>query len=161
MEGKITIREYQAGDPSRVTYYYYMLFKNRFNFNPIVERYFMEGMLELFDTGESSQMWLLERKNEVVGSIAIVKQGEYDAQLRWFGVDESLQGLGMGSKLMTLAMDFCREKGYSHVVLWTIDILEPARHLYTKFGFELTETKPNYEWANIPLVEEKWEYFGC
>ena len=38
---------------------------------------------------------------------------EQTAQLRFFFVDQSLQGLGMGNRLMELALGFCREKGYT------------------------------------------------
>lgn len=160
MNEEIVIREYIPGDPSKVTFFYYKLYEKQFNFNPIIERYFMEGMIELFDHPQGSQLWVVEKGNEVIGSIAIIKKADKEAQLRWFGLDESLQGMGMGTKLMRLAMDFCKEKDYSHIVLWTIDILKPARHLYSKFGFRLTETKPNNEWARNLIVEEKWEYQG-
>lgn len=42
--------------------------------------------------------------------------------------------------------------------LWTIDILHSARHIYSKNGFVLTETKENTEWTGHTLLEEKWEY---
>ena len=158
MEKEITIREYRPGDPSRVTYFYYKLYERQYGFNGTVERYFMDGMLELFDHPEGSQMWIAEESGEVVGSVAIVKKGEREAQLRWFGVDTALQGLGMGNRLLDIAMGFCREQGYTHVYLWTIEILKPARHLYGKYGFVLTETKRNNEWADRPLLEEKWDY---
>ena len=29
--------------------------------------------------------------------------------------------------------------------------------VYSKFGFELTETKENTEWADYKMTEEKWE----
>lgn len=160
MKDKLIIHEYQAGDPSRVTYFYYKLYEEQFNFKGIVERYFMAGMVELFDDPKGNQMWVVEKNNEVVGSIAIVKQGESEAQLRWFGIDMSLQGKGVGNQLMTLAMNFCKSQGYTHVILWTIDILKPARHLYGKFDFHLIDTKPNTEWADYPLLEEKWEFFA-
>lgn len=32
--------------------------------------------------------------------------------------------------------------------------LKPARHLYGKFGFAMTETKPNTEWDNYEILEE-------
>ena len=47
---------------------------------------------------------------------------------------------------------------YKRQILWTIDILKPARHLYGKYGFVKTETKPNTEWADHEILEEKWEY---
>lgn len=154
----IVIREHKPGDPSLVCYYYYKLFEKQYAFNGSVEKYFMSGILELFDEREGSRLWIVEKDGQIAGSIAIIKRGEGEAQLRWFGVDMALQGQGLGNTLMRKAMDFCKDKGYKHVILWSMDILKPALHLYEKFGFVLTETKPNYEWASYAITEEKWEY---
>ena len=66
--------------------------------------------------------------------------------------------MGLGGRLLDIAMKFCHQHEYTHVILWTIDILKSARHLYAKHGFVLTDTKPNHEWADYNLLEEKWEY---
>ena len=157
----VTIRTYRPGDPSLVCYFYYKLYEEQYQFNGSVEKYFIKGMGELFDDPEGSQLWVAERDGKIMGSIAIVKRGGHEAQLRWFGVSPELQGLGVGNRLLEAAMEFCREKGYTDVSLWTIDILKPARHLYGKHGFALTETKPNHEWADYALTEEKWEYHAA
>lgn len=154
----ITIRTYRPGDPSLVCYFYYKLYAEQYRFNGSVEKYFIQGMAELFDDPKGSQLWVAEQNGSIVGCIAIVKKGAHEAQLRWFGVGMGVQGQGLGGRLLDAAMDFCREQGYTHVILWTIDILKPARHLYGKHGFAPTETKPNHEWADYPLLEEKWEY---
>lgn len=154
----IQIHTYRPGDPSRVCYFYYKLYEQQYHFNGSVEKYFIKGMGELFDRPQESQLWVAEQAGEVVGSIAVVKREGQAAQLRWFGVSTAIQGLGIGSRLLQTAMDFCRQRGYTDLVLWTIEILKPARHLYAKFGFAPTETKPNHEWADYPLLEEKWEY---
>lgn len=160
MENKndIIIRTYKPGDPSLVCYFYYKLYEQQYQFNGSVEKYFIKGMAELFDCPQGSQMWVAEQDGKIVGSIAIVKRGEHDAQLRWFGVSMDIQGMGIGNRLLETAMDFCRAHHYTDVILWTIDILKPARHLYGKHGFYMTETKPNDEWASYELMEEKWEY---
>lgn len=155
---EIIIRPYRPGDPSRVCYFYYKLYEQQYHFNGSVEKYFIEGMAELFACPGDSQLWVAEQQGRMVGSIAIVRKGDHEAQLRWFGVGMEVQGQGVGSRLLGTAMDFCRAKGYTDVILWTIDILKPARHLYGKHGFAPTETKPNHEWADYPLLEEKWEY---
>lgn len=161
-ENQITIAPYQPGDPSLVCYFYYRLFAGQYGFNGSVEKYFIKGMGELFDDPEGSQLWTARDKEEIIGSIAIIKKGEGQAQLRWFGVSEKAQGTGIGNLLLKTAMDFCRSKNYTEVILWTIEILKPARHLYAKYGFVLKETKPNYEWSDHELTEEKWEYHaGC
>lgn len=154
----VHIRTYQPGDPSRVCYFYYKLYEQQYQFNGSVEKYFIKGMGELFDCPRESQLWVAELDGDIVGSIAVVKRGNHAAQLRWFGVSAAVQGLGIGNRLLETAMDFCRACNYTDIVLWTIDILKPARHLYGKHGFVITETKPNDEWASYALTEEKWEY---
>lgn len=154
----VTIRPYKPGDPSLVCYFYYKLYEKQYQFNGSVEKYFIRGMAELFDDPYGSQLWVAERDGKIVGCIAIVKRGGHEAQLRWFGMDTTVQGLGIGNRLMETAMNFCRERHYTDVILWTIDILKPARHLYGKYGFAMTETKPNTEWSGHEILEEKWEY---
>lgn len=158
METEAVVRPYRPGDPSRVCYFYYDLYEKQYHFNGTVERYFLEGMIDLFRQADGSMLWVAEQGAEIVGSIAVIRRGEQEAQLRWFGVAPSLQGQGLGKKLIETAMDYCRAKEYEHLTLWTIDILKPARHLYGKYGFAMTETKPNLQWASYPLLEEKWEY---
>lgn len=157
-DSNVTIRTYRPGDPSLVCYFYYKLYARQYRFNGSVEAYFIRGMAELFDDPEGNQLWVAEREGKIAGCIAIIRKGPQEAQLRWFGVDTALQGMGVGNRLLETAMGFCRERNYTDVILWTIDILKPARHLYGKHGFVPTETKPNTEWADYPVLEEKWEY---
>lgn len=154
----VTIRTYQPGDPSLVCYFYYKLFEKQYQFNGSVENYFIRGMAELFDNPEGNQLWVAQKDETIVGCIAIIKREQQEAQLRWFGVDTAIQGMGIGNQLLNTAMEFCKEHHYDDVILWTIDLLKPARHLYGKYGFRMTETKPNNEWADYEILEEKWEF---
>ncbi len=155
---KLVIREAGTGDASLVSCFYFRLFESQFQFLPNVEQYFLRAAAEIFDDPTGSRLWVIEEDEAIKGSICIIKRGEHEAQLRLFGMDESLQGRHAGSALLQTAMDFCREKTYSHISLWTIDICQAARHLYGKFGFQLTDTKLNTTWANYPMMEELWEY---
>ena len=152
------IREAKTGDASLVSYFYFKLFETQFDFLPNVEQYFLNAAAEIFDDVKGSRLWVLEEDGVIKGSICVVKKGAQDAQLRLFGMDSSLQGKGAGKALMQTAMDFCKEKNYTHVLLWIIDICRAARHLYAKFGFHLTDTKANTTWAEYPMTEELWEY---
>jgi len=158
MNGEITIRTFQPGDPSLVCYFQYKLYEEQFHFNAMYEKEMLKGMAEIYNDREGSQMWIAEIDGKIVGDIAMIKRGEHKAQLRWFGVDLSLQGKGLGGRLIQIAMDFCKEKGYTHVYLGTLDILKPARHLYDKFGFHMVESEPFDEWTdNWPMAHEIWE----
>lgn len=158
MDSSITIRTYKPGEPSLVVHFYYKLFEQQFDFLPNVENYFLHAMTELFDHPDGNELWIAEENGKIVGSVCIVGKDDGNAQLRLFGTDPSLQGKGVGKMLMQKAMDFCKEKNYSHVILWTIDICKAARHLYSNFGFSLTDTKLNTTWADYEMTEEKWEY---
>lgn len=62
---------------------------------------------------------------------------------------------GLGNRLLKTSINFCREKGDSKR---TLDILEPARHLYAKFGFHKTESKAYNEWnESREMYHETWE----
>lgn len=60
-------------------------------------------------------------------------------------------------RLMKTVIGFCKEKGYRHIFLWTVDILEAARHLYQAYGFTLTETVENDAWTDGVIKEECWD----
>jgi GNAT superfamily N-acetyltransferase len=91
--------------------------------------------------------------------IAIAKAEEDTAQLRWFLIEPEMRGKGLGHRLMKTAVDFCKEKGYRHVFLWTVDILEAARHLYQVYGVTLTETVENDVWTDDMIKEERWDLY--
>jgi len=92
------------------------------------------------------------------GSIAV--NGQLDAvdeaRLRWFIVHPDFQGLGLGLKLIELAMDFSRRAGFRKVILWTFQGLSTARRLYEGAGFCLTEQHQVRQWGNT-IVEQKFE----
>ncbi|KAK4101733.1 hypothetical protein N658DRAFT_412955, partial [Parathielavia hyrcaniae] len=57
------------------------------------------------------------------------------ARLRFFIVDESARGTGVGKKLFTAAMAFVRESGFRECHLSTLQDLIVARRLYEDAGF--------------------------
>ena len=99
---------------------------------------------------------ILEAGGAPAGCIAITHTGDDTAQLRFFFVESTARGLGAGRMLMDMAMEFCRDKKYKHVFLWTCDQLDAARYLYASHGFAITDTHKNDEWG-APVVEERWD----
>lgn len=158
MNNQITIRTYKPGDPSMICYFQYKLYEKQYGFNGLYEKEMLGGMAELYDDLKGNQMWIAEADGQIVGDIAIIKRGANKAQLRWFGVDTSMQGQGLGTKLLEIAMNFCKEKGYIHISLGTLDILKPARHLYGKFGFHKVESEFFNQWdESRDIYHETWE----
>jgi GNAT superfamily N-acetyltransferase len=152
-----SIRTYQPGDPSLVSYMQIKLYQKQYGFKAVFEYYLVKGMAEFLKDPSGSQLWVAEKGGTIIGSIAIVRLSVNSAQLRWFAVDNAMQGMGIGNGLIETAIAFCRNNGYTDIELWTLDILHTARHLYRKYGFVPKETKLNTEWAEHALTEEKWE----
>jgi len=103
-------------------------------------------------------VWSLVKNGIIEGSITIDSSSENrnTAHLRWFIVSEDLEGCGAGNILMEKAMSFCTLKEFYRVYLWTFQGLETARHLYEKYGFNLTEESKGNQWGTS-VIEQKFE----
>ncbi len=102
--------------------------------------------------------WTVSEKGRVEASISIdgIDADGKGAHLRWFIVAEHLHGQGVGHRLINTAIDFCREKKYSTVYLWTFEGLHIARQLYEKNGFSLMEECPGTDWG-VQVKEQRLE----
>jgi len=100
-------------------------------------------------------MWLYVDAGRVLGSVVI--DGDIDARvahLRWFIVDDSLRGKGVGRGLLSRALDFVDE-WYDETYLWTFSGLDAARHLYESAGFQLAEEAAGSQWGE-PVTEQRF-----
>ncbi|MBN3759569.1 helix-turn-helix domain-containing GNAT family N-acetyltransferase [Burkholderia sp. Ac-20365] len=101
------------------------------------------------------QMWLVVDNGRTLASLAIDGDPKKRlAHLRWFIVDDSLRGSGIGRQLMTRAMAFVDER-FDETYLWTFKGLDAARHLYEAFGFELAEEAEGTQWGKT-VVEQRF-----
>jgi GNAT superfamily N-acetyltransferase len=103
-------------------------------------------------------LWLAVRDGQIVGSVAIdgSHAGEDGAHLRWFIVADALRGQGLGTALLSAAVEFCRTRHYGRVYLWTFAGLDAARHLYEKFGFCLVLQQQGAQWG-VTVDEQRFE----
>ncbi len=157
--GSIKIRPYKESDVAYVIERQLSLYAAERQFNTeIWQNYVTKGVLELVAkfNPDKDCMLILEYEGSPAGCIAITHTQDNIAQLRYFFLEPEVRALGAGRRLLTMALDFCREKNYHQVFLWTVSAQEAARRLYAKAGFQLTETKANDDWG-VPVLEEKWQ----
>lgn len=155
----IRIRPYQKDDIKYVIDRQLSLYEAERHFTTdIWKDYLTKGVIALVEKFDAKKdcMFILECDGSPSGCVAITHTKDDMAQLRYFFLEPELRGLGVGTALLNKALDFCRQKKYPHVFLWTVSAQESARILYKKAGFELTETSENEDWG-IPVVEERWD----
>jgi len=102
--------------------------------------------------------WAATANGKFAGAIAIDgHQALADgARLRWFIVDSEFQGTGLGKKLISHAVEFCKRMQYPKVFLWTFEGLDAARRLYERQNFRLSETHELEQWGQ-QIKEQKFE----
>jgi GNAT superfamily N-acetyltransferase len=113
--------------------------------------------LKRYDTNRDG-FWTVSMDGRVEGAIAIdgIHADSNGAHLRWFIMSDQLRGKGAGTGLINQAMDFCRQKFYKKIYLWTFEGLEPARHLYEKTGFRLVKQQRGEQWGT-EVNEQRYE----
>ncbi|SHF28029.1 GNAT family N-acetyltransferase [Pedobacter caeni] len=138
----ISIRtDLQPGDMGYVTYMHGCFYKQEYNYSINFELYVMQGLAEFQKNYQADKdgVWIAEYEGKIVGFLLSMHREHNTAQLRYFILDSSCRGIGLGQKLCNLYLDFVKQKGFKSVFLWTTDELFTAAHIYKKMGFVLTE----------------------
>jgi GNAT superfamily N-acetyltransferase len=147
----------RPGDIGWIVYRHGVLYAQEYGFDLTFEAYVAGPLAEFArSAGEGERLWIAEGDGGFAGCIAIVRAAAGTAQLRWFLVEPGARGRGLGRRLLSEALAFCRECGYASVILWTVRALEAASHLYRCAGFRKVEEKRGRQWG-VEVVEEKYE----
>ncbi|EIY5112740.1 helix-turn-helix domain-containing GNAT family N-acetyltransferase [Klebsiella quasipneumoniae] len=149
---------YQPGAIGRIAQMHGEYYARHHDFGAFFEGKVASGVAE-FATRLSSpvnQIWLAMREGKIVGSVAIDGEdlGQQQAHLRWFILDDSCRGTGIGRRLLSEAMAFCDSRQFSAVQLWTFKGLDAARKLYESFGFTLTREWQGDQWGKMMTEQQ-------
>ena len=112
----------------------------------------LSAFLRAYDADRDA-LWLATVGGRIDGAHA----AESGAHLRWFILSEAMRGKGMGRQLINRAVDFCVEKAYPRIFLWTFEGLDVARHLYESVGFSLACEQKGAGWG----TEVNEQLFEC
>jgi GNAT superfamily N-acetyltransferase len=154
----VTIRhDLRPGDIGYLIYLHGILYAQEHNFDCTFEPYVAGPMAEFVKSRtDRERIWIVEKDEQIVGSVAVVKCSEKQAQLRWLLLHPDVRGCGVGRTLVEGAVQFCRDCGYSSVFLLTISALPTAAKLYKSVGFRLTEEKGQDIWG-ITVIEQRYD----
>ena len=102
---------------------------------------------------DGGMIFFAKYKDEVVGTVSMVRQDETTFELAKLGVSEEYQSLGVGKKLMECCFDFAKHKNAKQIILFNARELESAVGLYEKYGFHRVPMEdPSYEEVDIKMV---------
>lgn len=142
---------YRSGLVARVTELHSQYYREFAGFGLQFEAAVAAGLADFVTRLDNpmNQIWTIDQDGEVLGSIAIDGEdlGGGTAHLRWFIVDCSLRGKGLGKELIQAAIDHCRKNRFSRIALWTLPGLSAAQKLYRSEGFEQTEVRQGAQWG--------------
>jgi ribosomal protein S18 acetylase RimI-like enzyme len=158
----ITLRtDLKPGDLGSIVSLHGTLYAREYGFDSTFEAYVAGPLAEFVRSGsDRERLWIAERDGRIVGCVAIVAAAPQTAQLRWFLVEPSARGAGLGKRLLHEAVAFSKRRDYTRVILWTVSALEAAAHLYRAAGFTKVEEKPGRQWG-VDVVEERYELDLC
>jgi DNA-binding MarR family transcriptional regulator/GNAT superfamily N-acetyltransferase len=104
---------------------------------------------------ERESAWIAELGGEPVGCVLCVRKEDKVAQLRLLLVEPRARGMRIGTRLVEECIEFARGAGYERIMLWTNDVLEDARRIYERCGFELVEEEQHESFGHR-LVGQNW-----
>ncbi|VVB65325.1 Acetyltransferase (GNAT) domain protein [uncultured archaeon] len=147
----------QPGDVGYITYLHGILYAPEQGWDYTFDAYVAIPLAEFAKSYSSRErIWIAEKEGRIVGSVAIVKFSEKEAQLRWLLLDPEVRGLGLGRRLVEESLNFCRNAEYSSVFLWTVNTLPVAAMLYKSAGFKKTEELTHELWGSV-VTEVRYE----
>ena len=98
--------------------------------------------LKSVELDDRSRAWKVLSGRLIVGMVKVGPMSESEAQLSSMHVHPNHHRKGIGSLLMTTAIDFMRESGYSSASLGVIQENTAARAIYERYGWTVRELSP-------------------
>jgi ribosomal protein S18 acetylase RimI-like enzyme len=142
----IKIRVFQRTDSERVVELISDIIVNEFSFKLELDTLDSDilAIEEIYNKSDGGCFWIAEtiddnntQRQKIVGTTAVRNLKEYEStcELKRMYVLSNFRRLGLGQKLLDIAIDFAKNIGYSRMVLDSSKTLYAARALYLKKGF--------------------------
>ena len=156
----IEITGYYPGVVGKITEIHAVYYHENWGFDVSFETQVGRELSEFVSRFDEDRdgLWVATRKGTFAGAIAIDGENALadGARLRWFIVAPEFQKAGIGKVLISRAVEFCKDKGFSRVYLWTFEGLTKARRLYEAADFQLCEEHEVVQWGQT-IKEQKFE----
>jgi GNAT superfamily N-acetyltransferase len=156
----INIRPFQKSDSDKVIEFISEIIVNEFKFKLefdtldsdilAIDKSYNKSNGSCFwvaETVVNDDYFITQQKQKIIGTTAVrnLKQFESTCELKRMYVLRDFRRLGLGQKLLDIAVDFAKSVGYSRMVLDSSKMLYAARALYLESGFvDIPRYNDNY-----------------
>jgi putative acetyltransferase len=97
-------------------------------------------------------IWLAKKNNEIVGSAAIINEGNGVYELAKMAVAPASRGLGISNVLLETCISKAKETGAGKLILFSNHQLKAALKLYEKYGFTYVDvTNSPFTTADVKM----------
>ena len=101
---------------------------------------------------EGGYIFFAKVDDNIVGTFALIKVEDKIYELSKMAVDEHFIGKKIGNRMLEFCLDEAKRLKADKIILYSNTKLQPAIHLYKKFGFkEVPLDHTEYERANIKM----------
>lgn len=102
--------------------------------------------------GKGGFIFYAKLDDEIVGTASLLKKPGAVFELGKMAVSGKAQGHGIGTALLEHCIRFAKELSTEKLILYSNTRLQPAIHLYRKYGFREVPLEPGlYERADIKM----------
>ena len=134
------------------------IFGGEFNFLDTSHQYAEKAQRDFIKNYDPSKQFLLITRNngKFAGTITFMGEDDGVGRLRFLIVEPEVRGIGLGKEIVSTALEWAKEMGYSHIYLTTHSVLEVARKMYASLGFVKVSEEPADE-VCVGAMEERWD----
>lgn len=143
-------RDLRDGDVDAIAELHRRVYGSEYGLNDRFVEGVRRGLEAAARTGwpqRTGAVWLVDGDSALLGALGLTKEGGGMGKVRWFALDPSLRGRGLGRELIAELLHEARAAGLRTLVLETFSGLTAAAHIYRAAGFSVTWERPLQEWG--------------
>ena len=139
IDEKIRIKEYQDKDKDSVYSLILSIMEQEFEDIPL--NLYLQDISNIPSIygGSRDHFYVCEKEGKIIGTVALKEEDEDSVLLRRFFVNPKFRSLGVGSKLINKALEFCRKKKYKKIFFSGNTKMHKVKLLLLKNGFKEEE----------------------
>ena len=103
-------------------------------------------------------VWLVEHGGRLRGSLGLTGERPGLGRLRWFVLEPTLRGRGLGTRLVAELVELARAQGMQELELETFSDLAVAARIYRANGFRVVSERVRADWrsAERPMTYQRY-----